>query len=148
MTGTAVIVTMGDTIINMNVTLTPEKEMVLIKTVMDIEVTAEEMNVTMQLRRSRDHFNRIYRHGFRSNINKIAILGDSVDRVEHLVQYQAIIHLIGTILPAIIIQMIKKMSRSVSNNNTKRATTHTLKTATSNSSWANRRRCDDIHPMK
>lgn len=131
--------------------------MVLIKMAMDIGVTVE-MIVTVQLRRSRDHFNRIYHLVFKNN-NMIVILVDSVDLLDLVVVvvvvmvavvaavvYQAIIHLVGTILPAIIIRMIKKTSLSA--NHTKRVTVHTLKTATSNNSWAPHRKYDDIHPMK
>lgn len=135
--------------------------MVLIKMAMDIGVSVE-MIVTVQLRRSRDHFNRIYHLVFKNN-NMIVILVDSVDLLDLVVEvamvavvvaevvvaavvYQAIIHLVGTILPAIIIRMIKKTSLSA--NHTKRVTVHTLKTATSNNSWAPHRKYDDIHPMK
>lgn len=127
---------------NMNATLTPEKEMVLIKMVMDIEVIVEVI-VTMQLRRSHDHSNRICHRGSKNNNTNVILAVDSVARV---VMHQPTIHLVGTVLlPAIIIRTIKKASLSA--NHTKHVTTHTLKTATSNNSWA-RHQYDDIRPMK
>lgn len=129
---------------NMNATLTPEKEMVPIRMAMDIEVIVE-MIVTMQLRRSHDHSNRIYHHVSKNNINTNVIL--AVDSVAQVVVHQPTIRLVGTVLlPAIIIRTIKKAPLSA--NHTKHVITHTLKTATSSNSWARHRKYDDIHPMK
>lgn len=76
---------------------------------------------------------------------------DSVDLVADLalevVVRQATIHLVVTILPAIIIRMIKKTFLSA--NHTKRVTIRIRKTTTNNSnSWVPQHKYDDIHPMK
>lgn len=137
---TAVTVTMDD-MINTSATSIPEKEMVLIKMAMDIGENVETIVTT--LRHSHDPFNRIYRHVFKSNTNTMVTAEDSA---ADLVAHQAIIHLVGTVLPAIITRTIRKMLHSA--NHTKRGTALTLKTVTNNNRWVHRHKCDDIHLTK
>lgn len=139
------IVTMDD-MINTNVTSIPVKGMVPIKMATDTEESVA-MIVTMR-HHFRDRFNRIYRHVSRSNINRIVVIAvdSAVAALEALEAHQAIIRSIGTVLPAIITRMIQKTLHSV--NHTKRVTTLTLRTTTSNSHRAPHHKCADIHPMK